>query len=189
MIQRRTARNSCKYTLKDAKSWFLAFSPCRYHFGFMRLRCAFAALAVACGLQPAAAAPLSPPTPEIPTAPANLPARDIAEIRNIIIGQLDAFKADDAEKAFSFAAPNIRRIFRTPEIFLHMVRKSYQSVYRPQSFEFRPVQRIDGNVVQPLAVVGPSGISETALYVMEAQPDGSWKIGACILAQEPGEDT
>ena len=126
---------------------------------------------------------------DTPVAPAQLPAGDVAEIRNIIVGQLDAFKSDDAEKAFSFAAPNIRKIFGTAEIFLHMVRKSYQSVYRPRSFEFRPIQRIDGKIVQPLAVVGPSGVAETALYIMESQSDGSWKIGACIMAREPGEDT
>lgn len=126
---------------------------------------------------------------DIPTAPAGLAAEDVARIRNNIIGQLNAFKADDAEKAFSYAAPKIRRIFKSPEVFLHMVRKSYQSVYRPRTFEFRPMQRIDGNIVQPLAVVGPSGISETALYIMERQTDGSWKIGACIMAREPGEDT
>ena len=54
-----------------------------------------------------------------------------------------------------------------------MVRKSYRSVYRPQSFEFRGTQRIDGNIVQPLAVIGPTGVSETALYIMEEQPDGT----------------
>lgn len=70
-----------------------------------------------------------------------------------------------------------------------MVRKSYQSAYRPRSFEFRAIQRIDGKIVQPLAVVGPSGVAETALYIMEPQSDGSWKIGACIMAREPGEDT
>lgn len=121
--------------------------------------------------------------------PAGLQAADVADIRNIILGQLDAFREDDAEKAFSYAAPQIRRIFKTPDIFLHMVRKSYRSVYRPQSFEFRPIQRIDGNIVQPLAVVGPTGVSETALYIMEPQPDGTWKIGACIMAREPGKDT
>jgi hypothetical protein len=138
---------------------------------------------------PTASAEIPAAAAEIPTAPANLATEDVAKIRNIIIGQIDAFKADDAEKAFSFAAPNIRKIFQTPEIFLHMVRKSYQAVYRPQSFEFRPMQRIDGNIVQPLTLVGPSGVAETALYVMEPQPDGSWKIGACIMAREPGDDT
>ena len=121
--------------------------------------------------------------------PAELPTEDVANIRNIILRQLNAFRDDDAEKAFSYAAPEIRRIFKTPEMFLHMVRKSYQSVYRPQSFAFKTIKRIDGNIVQPLAVVGPSGVSETALYIMEQQPDGSWKIGACIMAREPGKDT
>ena len=121
--------------------------------------------------------------------PAELPTEDVANIRNIILRQLNAFRDDDAEKAFSYAAPEIRRIFKTPEMFLHMVRKSYQSVYRPQSFAFKTIKRIDGNIAQPLAVVGPSGVSETALYIMEQQPDGSWKIGACIMAREPGKDT
>jgi len=147
----------------------------------MNVKSTLAALAVIFLLHPVAA--------QVPTEPAKLPVEDIAQIRNIVLGQLDAFKADDAEKAFSYAAPNIKKIFRNPEIFLHMVRKSYQAVYRPQSFEFRPVERIDGNVVQPLTVVGPSGITETALYIMEPQPDGSWMIGACIMAREPGDDT
>jgi len=147
----------------------------------MNVKSILAALAVVFLLQPAAA--------QVPADPAPLAVEDIAEIRNIILGQLDAFKADDAEKAFSYAAPNIKKIFQSPEIFLHMVRKSYRSVYRPQSFEFRPVERIEGNVVQPLVVVGPSGITETALYIMEPQPDGSWMIGACIMAHRPGDDT
>ena len=151
---------------------------------FSAISKALVALIVCAGLtaSPAVAEPVD-------VAPAGLEAQDVADIRNIILGQLDAFREDDAEKAFSYAAPQIRRIFKTPEIFLHMVRKSYQALYRPQSFEFRPIKRIDGNIVQPLAVVGPSGISETALYIMEAQPDGSWKIGACIMAREPGKDT
>jgi hypothetical protein len=132
---------------------------------------------------------LRPTFAEIPTAPANLPAEDVAEIRNMIIGQIDAFRKDDAEKAFSFAAPRIREIFRTPEVFLYMVRRSYQAVYRPRTFEFRTIRSIDGKVVQPVTVVGPSGVTETALYIMEMQPDGTWRIGACIMAQEPGDET
>lgn len=147
----------------------------------MTLKSALIALAVVFMMQPASA--------EIPTKPAELATEDVAAIRNMIIGQIDAFRKDDAEKAFSFAAPKIREIFRTPEVFLHMVRKSYKSVYRPRTYEFRTIQSIDGKVVQPLIVVGPSGITETALYIMEIQPDGSWRIGACIMAQEPGHET
>ena len=133
--------------------------------------------------------PLTVSAEPLDVQPAGIKNEDVAEIRNIILGQLDAFREDDAIKAFSFAAPQIQKIFKTPEIFLSMVRKSYRSVYRPQSFEFRGTQRIDGNIVQPLAVIGPTGVSETALYIMEEQPDGTWKIGACIMAQDPGKNT
>ena len=121
--------------------------------------------------------------------PAELQVRDVAEIRNTILQQLEAFRADDADRAFSYAAPEIRRRFKTAEMFLTMVRKSYQAVYRPRFSELLPIQRIEGNIVQPLAVIGPSGILETAFYIMEPQPRGGWKIGACIIARKPGEDT
>jgi hypothetical protein len=159
----------------------IAFCRVRYHCWLMFFRSSLAMLAVVFMLQPASA--------QIPTAPANLAAKDVADIRNIIIGQIDAFRKDDAEKAFSFAAPELKKIFRTPDVFLYMVRKSYKSVYRPQKFDFRTIQRIDGKVVQPVTVIGPSGVTETALYIMEIQPDGTWRIGACIMAQEPGNDT
>lgn len=131
------------------------------------------------------------PTANTPTAiaPSVISPAGIAEIRNVILAQLDAFKADDAVAAFSHAAPNIREIFKTPDMFLYMVRKSYQSVYRPKSFAFEKLETIDGKIVQPVALIGPTGRPETALYVMELQPDGSWKIGACIMARPPGEDT
>ena len=127
----------------------------------------------------------SPPGAKDP----NVAAEEIAAIRNVILGQLNAFKKDNAEKAFFYAAEKIQRIFRTPQIFLQMVRKSYQAVYNPRSFEFRKTQRIEGQIIQPLSVVGPSGVKETALYVMEKQADGIWKIGACIMANESGTDT
>ncbi|MGE4253480.1 MAG: DUF4864 domain-containing protein, partial [Parvibaculaceae bacterium] len=45
------------------------------------------------------------------------------EFQRIITGQLDAFNADDGAGAYEFAAPSIRRMFPTPEIFLSMVKK------------------------------------------------------------------
>ena len=152
----------------------------------MFFRSAFAVLAVVLMLQPASA---ESPGVTPPVGAHGVATQDIAEIRNMIIGQIAAFREDDAEKAFSFAAPEIRKIFRTPEMFLYMVRKSYQAVYRPRKYEFRTIRNIDGKVVQPVTLVGPSGVTETALYIMELQPDGTWRIGACIMAQEPGNET
>ena len=122
--------------------------------------------------------------------PAGVKTEDVAKIRNIILSQLDAFREDDAEKAFSFAAPQIQKIFKTPEIFLHMVRKII-SVSIPAAVvrvsrhpAHRRKHRSTAGGYRPDRHVGNG-----AFYIMEEQPDGTWKIGGCIMAQEPGKNT
>ena len=102
-------------------------------------------------------------------------------MRDVIQGQMDAFRRDDGQTAFSFASPDIRRMFQTPEIFMSMVRQGYAPVYRPREVEFREVVERDGKVVQRVYVVGPDGVPVIALYIMERQSNGSWKIGGCTL--------
>ena len=111
----------------------------------------------------------------------------VAVVRGIIAAQLSAFQEDDALRAFSYAAPSIRLIFKTPKLFLQMVKKSYRALYRLQSFEFKQAKQIDNIILQPLALVDPSGLPKTVLYVMERQPDGGWLISACIYADETGK--
>lgn len=108
-------------------------------------------------------------------------AADRAAMRGVIQGQMDAFRRDDGQTAFSFASPDIRRMFQTPEIFMSMVRQGYAPVYRPREVEFREVVERDGKVVQRVYVVGPDGVPVIALYIMERQSNGSWKIGGCTL--------
>ena len=114
---------------------------------------------------------------------------DVTEIREAILGQLEAFRQGDGQKAFSYASPTIRRTFKTPDNFIKMVRQSYAAVYHPQSFKFRPLQLIGGAIAQPLEVVGPSGAREIAFYFMEQQPDQSWRIAGCVMAQDQSENT
>jgi hypothetical protein len=47
---------------------------------------------------------------------------DAAAVRETIEAQLDAFQRDDAQRAFSLAAPGIRAQFGTAENFMQMVR-------------------------------------------------------------------
>ena len=121
--------------------------------------------------------------------PPKLTESEVAKIRSIISGQLQAFLSDDAQKAFSYAAPSIKEKFKTPKKFLKMVRRYYFPIYRPRDFEFRPIQMVDDKIIQPLAVIGPSGVQEIVLYVLEQQPDHSWKIGGCIMVNGLGEET
>ena len=112
-----------------------------------------------------------------------------SEFQRIIAAQISAFRADDGPTAYSFAAPVVRNIFPTPEIFMSMVKQGYSPVYRPQSFSFTEAL-IDpmGRPAQKMLVVGPDGKTYEALYSMEKQPDGTWRISGCTLIEIPGLD-
>ncbi|MGE0719566.1 MAG: DUF4864 domain-containing protein [Alphaproteobacteria bacterium] len=110
-------------------------------------------------------------------------AADRAAIEGVIRDQMAAFRRDDAPGAFAFAAPSIRAMFGTPDAFMAMVRGGYQPVYRPRMVEFRELAADGGRIVQRVLVVGPDGVAEVALYEMERQPDGSWRIAGCHLTR------
>lgn len=123
------------------------------------------------------AAPAQPPS-----GPPQPNAEDAGAIRAVIEAQLEAFQMDDEEKAFSYASPGIREKFKTAAEFMAMVRESYRALYRPRLVHFLPAAVIGGEIVQAVRVVGPDGEVKVALYSMEKQPAGSWKIRACDLA-------
>ena len=108
-------------------------------------------------------------------------ADDSSAIQQVITNQLAAFQRDDGTEAFSYASPGIRRMFGNAENFMRMVKQGYPSVYRPQSYEFRDVVEIQGRLVQDVLFVGPSGEVEIASYLMERQPDGTWRINGVVM--------
>lgn len=111
---------------------------------------------------------------------------DRTAFQGIITGQIEAFRADDGETAYGFAAPMIRRIFPNPEMFMGMVRKSYQPVYRPQSYKFGDAGfSASGRPIQRLMLVGPDGLTYEAIYTFEQQPDGTWQINGCAIVRAP----
>jgi hypothetical protein len=116
-----------------------------------------------------------------------LAAADREAIRQVIAQQLDAFQRDDEVEAFSYAAPSIQAQFKTPADFMRVVRSAYEAVYRPRSTNFLEVFVTDGQVVQPLQVVAPDASVLVAFYLMERQPDGTWRISGCVLGRPQGE--
>lgn len=123
------------------------------------------------------------------TAAAGVSKADVKKIRALIEGQLAAFARDDAERAFSYAAPGIRQMFGTPERFLEMVRKGYPVVYRPASVSFLAPEGHDGSVIQAVEMTDGDGGVWVALYTLERQRDGSWRIGGCELQPVRGQGT
>jgi len=108
-------------------------------------------------------------------------------IRGVISRQLEAFQRDDAEAAFSFAAPSIREQFGTANAFMQMVREGYGALYRPRSTVFLPPIRSQAGPMQPVEVTDEQGAMWIALYLMQRQPDGTWRIAGCVLSASHGQ--
>jgi Domain of unknown function (DUF4864) len=112
---------------------------------------------------------------------------DRPAIELTIKSQLEAFLADDGATAYGFASPTIKRIFPTVENFMAMVRRGYPQVYRPQQYKFGEIKLGPaGFPEQHVMIVGPDGKTYEAVYTMQRQPDGSWKINGCSIVELPG---
>ncbi len=122
-----------------------------------------------------------------PTAGAPIGRADTAAIQAVIAHQLGAFHHDDGQAAFSDASPSIQQIFHDPDTFMQMVKTGYLPVYRSSQVEFRDLGMIEGKLIQQVYMVGPDGVAVLALYEMQRQPDGSWRINGCSIARAPDQ--
>ncbi|MBI2729104.1 MAG: DUF4864 domain-containing protein [Polaromonas sp.] len=123
------------------------------------------------------------------TVPAHaqaLTSADEKSVRTVVEGQLAAFAKDDAKKAFSFAAPNVREAVGSAPDFLAMVRRDYPVVYRPASVAFLKVEGKDGDAIQRVQMLDASGNSWLALYSLARQKDKSWRITGCVVVENKG---
>ena len=124
-----------------------------------------------------------------PADQVTLPAREWTAIRKVIDDQLIALKAGDGVKAMTFAAPGIREQFGTPDNFLRMVREGYAPLLDARRTQFLEGAVIDDAIVQPLRLVLPDDSVMVALYQMQKQPDGQWRIAGCIIAPSTVQST
>ena len=108
-------------------------------------------------------------------------ADDVATAQGVIRAQEQAFMRDDASAAYSHAAPAIKEIFPAPDIFMSMVQNGYAPVYRHKSFEFGESKVEGSSIAQRVHIVDANGEAWEALYTLEQQHDGSYKITGCTL--------
>jgi len=121
-------------------------------------------------------------------ASAQVSDADQAAIRQIIEQQLQAFQHDDGPGAYAFASPAIQKQFVNADVFMQMVKTGYPAVYRPKSVEFRELKTDNGILIQQVFLIGPDGKPVLALYEMQQQPDGSWRINGCYITQPPDQN-
>lgn len=120
---------------------------------------------------------------------AELASRDAVAVQQVVRSQLDAFAVDDAERAFSFAAADLRKMFGTAQNFLAMVRSSYPMVHRPASVVFLKPELKGADVVQTAQMSDAKGAAWLAIYTLQQQSDKSWRISACVVVANEGRAT
>ena len=124
-----------------------------------------------------------------PSSGPSVTAQDWTAIRKVISNQLAAMKAGDGAKAMTYAAPGIRDQFGTPENFMRMVRDGYGSLLAARSTQFLKGALVEDAVVQPLRLVLPDDSVLVALYQMQKQGNGQWRIGGCWIAPSTVQST
>ena len=105
---------------------------------------------------------------------------DVTAAQAVISAQAEAF-SDDAASAYSYAAPAIHDLFPQAGIFMFMVQNNYAPVYRHRGFEFGEARVEGGWIAQRVHIVDADGEAWEALYTLEQQSYGSFKITGCSL--------
>ena len=122
----------------------------------------------------------------IPVHASALSAKDEKAVQAVVRSQLAAFAVDDASKAFSYAAPELRKAIGSPAAFLAMVKNSYPVVYRPASVAFLKAEGLGDEAVQKLQILDASGTSYLAVYNLQRQKDKTWRISGCAVVENKG---
>lgn len=117
---------------------------------------------------------------------AELSDADVRQVQAVVAAQLSALAQDDAQKAFATATPKVRAEVGDAERFLALVRQTYPMVYRTTSIGFQKAEMDQGQVVQVVDIRDGDDKAWLAIFAMERQPDNSWKIKACLVAEKPG---
>ena len=108
-------------------------------------------------------------------------ASDWKSIKQVIAAQRAALVAGKGEKAFGYATPAIRAQFGDADIFMAMVQLEYSALLTARYTEFLEGAVIDGLIIQPLRLVDADNSVRVALYTMEKQKNGAWRISGCRI--------
>lgn len=101
-----------------------------------------------------------------------------AEAQAIISAQIEALMAEDADRAYALASPDIRGLYPDKDSFFAMVKKNYEPVYHAGNYAFGRSKLVGGGelVFQEVMITGPDGKDWTAIYEMRLMDDGSYKV-------------
>ena len=106
--------------------------------------------------------------------------KEFDETQFIIESQIQAFLDENAELAYSYAAPLIKMKFNNPLEFMSMVKNYYEPIYNPKQFYFMDARYFEGAIYHQLQVISQQDESFLATYSL-IQDEGKWKISGCAV--------
>ncbi|MBZ4688964.1 MAG: hypothetical protein JG765_215 [Cereibacter sp.] len=104
-----------------------------------------------------------------------------ATIRN----QFDAFLAEDAARAFTFASPSIKQMFGSADRFGMMVQNAYPMVWQPSDVKMLELREVAGALWQRVMVRDAAGEIHMLDYQMIETAEG-WQINGVQLLPQIG---
>ena len=111
-------------------------------------------------------------------------AQDAEAIEGVIANQLQAFIARDVQSAWTYASPNIQRLFGDAQNFGTMVERGYPMVWNNVDTQFLALREIAGNFWQQVMIRDVNGNLHLLEYQMIETPDG-WQINGVQLLPSP----
>ena len=100
-------------------------------------------------------------------------------VKSVISSQIAAFMEKNIEKAYSFAAPNIKRQFSNAENFGLMVRNGYPVIWKPKSYQFVEFSTNGKRSIQRVLFRSASDSLLTYDYLLE-KINSEWRIAGVI---------
>ncbi len=101
-------------------------------------------------------------------------------IQSTITAQIEAFRAEDFERAYALASPTIHEIFGPTENFAAMVATGYPMVVNPAQVEMQELRTVGGGLWQRVRITDQKGQAFLLDYQMVQGPEG-WLINAVQL--------
>jgi hypothetical protein len=108
-------------------------------------------------------------------------AADARAIHAVIQAQLDAFATDDAGRAFDLTTTSAREQLGNADDFLQLIKTEYPAIYRHRRALFSAAEKVAGQTFQIVRLTDGDNVVWLAIYQLQREADGSWKIDGCTL--------
>jgi len=108
---------------------------------------------------------------------------DAKAIQAVVQAQLNAFADDDAAQAFALATTEMQSLIGSADDFLRMIQEEYTPIYRNRRAIFSTPEIIEGYTIQIVRITDQDNHVWVAIYKMQQDADGNWKIDGCQLLE------